>query len=187
VASSEGHAVIRHQAYLGLVSSPSVVAVVAGASAVSGGLVVARSNYAINRAQARDARLGGFRQALVSLVSALNQIESELRTEPRSKTAVRVINKQMTKFPQIDYITGRLHRRLFQPHLDALLVKLSDALAAIILVAPQELMAPLEAVSELMAQVDPASPDWWAAWQTARSALVVAARRALGEAGPPRQ
>jgi hypothetical protein len=177
---------IRRQAYGGPVSSPIVVAVVPGASAISGGIVVARSNYAINRAQAKDAGLGGLRQALVSLLSALNQIECELRSEPQSKTTVRVINEQLARFPQIDYVTGRIHRRLFQPHLDALLAKLSDAIAATMLAAPQELLPALEAVSELMAHVDSASPEWWAAWQTARSDLVVAARRVLGEPGPPK-
>jgi hypothetical protein len=169
------------------VSSPIIVAVVAGASAVSGGIVVARSNYAINRAQARDARMGGLRQALVSLLSALNQIEYELRTEPQSKMTVRVINEQMAKFPQIDYVTGRIHRRLFQPHLDALLVKLSDAVAATMLAAPQDLMPPLEAVSDLMAHVDSPSTEWWAKWQTARSDLVVAGPSVPGEPGPPKQ
>jgi hypothetical protein len=88
------------------------------------------------------------RQALVSLLSALNQIEYELRSEPQSKTTVRVINEQMAKFPQIDYVIGRIHRRLFQPHLDALLARLSDAVAATMLAAPQELLPPLEAVSD---------------------------------------
>lgn len=54
------------------------------------------------------------------------------------------------------------------------------------LAAPQGLLPALEAVSELMAHVDSASADWWAARQTARSDLVVAARCVLGEPGPPK-
>jgi len=51
------------------------------------------------------------------------------------EATVRVINQQMSsRFPQIDYVADRIHRRLFQPHLDALIGRLNDALAATLLV-----------------------------------------------------
>jgi len=120
-------------------------------------------------------------QALVALLAALNQIDYELSTEPQSKRTVRVINDQMSaRFPQIDYVKGRIHRRLFQPHLDALIVRLHDALAATLLAAPQELLGPLQAVSDVMTNVKPRDSTWRTAWDAARADLVVACRRVLG-------
>jgi hypothetical protein len=82
---------------------------IAGGSAIAGGGIVARSNYVISRRQAKDVRQGGLRETLVALLSALSQVDQQLRTEPRSKGTVRVINEQMAaRFPQVDYITGRV-------------------------------------------------------------------------------
>jgi hypothetical protein len=157
-------------------------AIVAGGSAIAGGVVVAGSNYLISRRNAGDVRQGGMRQTLVALVSVVSQIDHQLRTEPRSKRIVRVVNDQMeTRFPQIDYITGRIHRRLFQPQLDELIVRLHDAMAAALLDAPPKLLGALEATSTVMSQVDQSSDDWWASWDEARGDLVRACRIVLGE------
>lgn len=154
---------------------------IAGASAIGGGTIVGVSNYLVSRAQARDAKTGVLSHALVALLSTLNQIDHELRTEPQSKRAVRLINEQMaTRFPQIDYVTGRIHRRLFQPHLDALIARLHDAMAATLLAAPQELLGPLQAVSDVMTNVERHSNTWRAEWDEARAELVIACRRVLG-------
>jgi hypothetical protein len=166
-------------------SSAVATALIAGASAIGGGMVVARSNFRVSRAQSEGARLGDLRQALSALLSALGQVETELRGEPRTKRTVRVVNEQMaSRFPQLDYITGRLHRRIFQPHLDGLVVHFHDAMAAVLLVAPPELLPPLGAVADITSNVDPQSDEWWASWQSARADLVVASRRALGHEVP---
>jgi hypothetical protein len=139
----------------------------------------------ISRRNARDVRQGGLRETLVALVSVLSQVDHELRTEPRSKRIVRAVNEQMeTRFPQVDYITGRIHRRLFQPQLDGLIVRLHDAMAAALLDAPPELLGVLEAVNAVMSQVDQHNDDWWQAWDEARPGLVRACRTLLGEPIP---
>jgi hypothetical protein len=145
-------------------------------------VVVAGSNYLISRRSARDVRQGGLRETLVALVSALSQVDHQLRTEPRSKRIVRVVNEQIeTRFPQVDYITERIHRRLFQPQLDGLVIRLNDAMAAALLAAPPELIGVLEAVSCVMSEVDHNSDDWWTSWDEARADLVRACRTVLGE------
>jgi hypothetical protein len=163
------------------VASTIATAVIAGASAIGGGIIVAGSNYLVSRAQARDAKQGDLRQGLVALLSALNQIDQELIAEPRPRRTVRIVNEQMSsRFPQIDYVTGRIHRRLFQPHLDGLVERLHDAMAATLLAASPQLLGPLGGVSELMKDVEPHSATWRRDWDAARSALVVACRRTLG-------
>lgn len=162
-------------------TSSTATAVIAGASAIGGGLIVAVSNYLVSRAQSREARQGDLRQALVALLSALSQVDQELRAEPESKRTVRIVNTQMSRrFPQIDYITDRIHRRVFQPQLDPLLRRLQDALAATFLTAPLALLDPLGAVSELMENVQQHDVTWRREWDAARSALAVACRRTLG-------
>jgi hypothetical protein len=167
---------------LKFMTTPIVTAMIAGGSAIAGGGIVARSNYVISRRRAKDVRPGGLRETLVALLSALSQVDQQLRTEPRSKRTVRVINQQMAaRFPQIDYITGRIHRRLFQPQLDQLVVRLHDAMAATLLAAPPELVPVLDALNTVMARVDQNSDDWWRSWDDARADLVFVCRDVLGE------
>jgi hypothetical protein len=110
--------------------STVTAALVTGGSAIAGGLVVAGSNYAISRTQSKGAQIGDLRQALTALLSVLGQVDTELRSEPRTKRTVRFVNEQVEhRFPQVDYITGRLHRRIFQPHLDGLVARFHDAMA----------------------------------------------------------
>jgi len=168
-------------------TSPIATAIIAGASAIGGGTIVAGSNYLISRAQARDASQAGLRQALVALLAALSQIDHELRMEPKSKRTVGVINEQMEpRFPQIDYVAGRIHRRLFQPQLDGLITSLHEAMAAVLLSAPPELMPTLDALNSVMAVVEQNSDEWWKNWEAARAELVAACRRLLGESRPSR-
>jgi hypothetical protein len=162
-----------------------VTAVIAGGSAVAGGAIVARSNWIISRRQAKDARQRGLRETFVALISALSQIDHQLRTEPKSRRTVRAINEQMaTRFPQVDYITGRIHRRLFQPELDELVVRFHDAMAATLLIAPRELIPMLDALNVVMVQVDQYSEAWWRSWDEARADLVRACRLIVSEAVP---
>ncbi|MHB8659867.1 MAG: hypothetical protein ACYC91_18380 [Solirubrobacteraceae bacterium] len=162
-------------------TSTIATAVIAGTSAIGGGVIVAGSNYVISRAQASDARQGGLRQALVALLSTLNQLDHQLRTEPRPKRTVRVVNEQMaTRFPQIDYLSGRIHRRLFQPHLDALVTSFHQAMAATLLAAPPDLLRPLDVLNAVMMKINVDSDEWWGDYEAARADFVVACRRVLG-------
>ena len=163
-------------------TTPIVTAMIAGGSAIAGGGIVARSNDVISRTQAKDVRQGGLRETLVALLSALSQVDQQLRTEPRSTRTVRVINEQMAaRFPQVDSITGRIHRRVFQPQLDQLVVRLHDAMAATLLAAPPELVSALDALNTVMARVDQNSDDWWRSWDDARADLLLVCRDVLGE------
>jgi hypothetical protein len=166
-------------------TTPIITAMIAGGSAIVGGLIVARSNYAISRRRAKDVRQGGLRETHAALLSALTQVDQQLRSEPRSKRTVRVINEQMAaRFPQIDYVTGRIHRRLFQPQLDQLVVRFHDAMAANLLAAPPELVPALDELNAVMARVDQNSEDWWCSWDEARADLILACRDDLGELLP---
>jgi hypothetical protein len=168
--------------------STVATALITGGSAIGGGLVVAGSNYAISRVQYKGARAGDLRQALTALVSVLGQVETELRSEPQPKRTVRLVNEQLERrFPQVDYITGRLHRRIFQPHLDTLIARLHDALAAVLLVAPPELLPTLQGVTDAMSNLEIRSDEWWTTWQSAKSDFVVACRRVLGYEAPRRE
>jgi hypothetical protein len=167
-----------------MVSSVLTALITAG-SAIGGGLVVAGSNVAMSRLRASAQRIGDLRLSLAALLSVLGQIETELLSVPRSKRTVRVVNEQMeTRFPQIDYITGRLHRRIFQPHLDGLTLRFHDAMSAVLLTAPAELLPALQAVAEAMEDPVIDSNDRWTRWRGARSGLVVASRHVLGHEIP---
>ena len=161
--------------------SSVLTALITGGSAIGGGLVVAGSNIAMTRARARSRREGDLRLSVTALLSVLGQIETEIRTEPNPKRTVRFVNEQMeSRFPQADYITGRLHRRIFQPHLDGLTLRFHDAMSAVLLTAPAELLPALQTVADVMENPLVESDDWWTAWRAARSGLVVASRQVLG-------
>jgi hypothetical protein len=58
-------------------------AIIAGASAVGGGVIVALSNYVISRAQGRDARRQRIEGVLSELGYAIARIDHQLRRSRR--------------------------------------------------------------------------------------------------------
>jgi hypothetical protein len=162
--------------------SDIATALIAGGSAVAGGLIVGISNYVVSRKQARDGHKAELRSALESLLHCVGLIDQQLRSEPMPGRTATVVNEQMARrFPMLDYAIGRVHQRLFEPHLDALSESMHEAMAATILVVPLDLMPVLQEVSELMARAKDRDEQWFEEWAAARGRLVVAARLALGE------
>jgi hypothetical protein len=162
--------------YCGVVTTDIVTAIVAGASAIGGGLVVARSNYAIGREQGRVAHNAELRRMLSLLLHVRSLMEHQLQTEPVPKAMVRTINKELKRFPQLDYNLTRTRRRIFEPHMDSLIDRFFGAMSATVLIAPPELLARFEAVADLMSEVTPEDPSWFDRWATAQGELVAASR-----------
>lgn len=167
-------------------TSGIATALIAGGSALGGGTIVAVSNYATNRAAARGGHKTELRRALSAFLYVISRIDHQLRVEPRRGKTVQTFNKQLARFPHADYITERLHRRLFEPRLDDLVDRMHEAMATTILIAPLELIPALSAVSDLMTQAEAMDDEWREKWDTARGELVVACRTALGETVGPR-
>lgn len=159
-------------------------AIIAGASAIGGGLIVAVSNYAISRVQARDAEREELARVLVELYYALSRVDQRLRLEPKPGRAVRAINDTLdTRLPFFHYTIGRIRRRLLEPDLDELLVALLKALSAATLTAPKELLAVIGTLAELMSELATPEGDWLTRWNEARSDYFVQSRRALSADG----
>lgn len=163
-------------------SFESLAVIVAGASGVLGGLVVAASNYALNQAQARDARREELRRALRELLYVVGAIDLRLRHEPKPGKATRwMLDKEKEHFPQLHEALSSVSRRLFAPDFAGLIHRFHEAHAAVMLVAPLEMMPAIEAVMDLVATAEEADPEWWKRWSQACGQLVVACRQALGE------
>jgi hypothetical protein len=162
-------------------------AIIAGASAVGGGVIVALSNYAISRAQARDAQRDRFEGVLGELGYAVARIDHQLRLEPKPSKAEQQINETMqARAPMLHYSLGRIRRRLLEPELTEMSVALSRALSAATLAAPQKLLPSLVMLTELMGEVEDPPEDWWERWNTARSDYFVQSRQLLGSDRSPR-
>jgi len=95
-----------------------VTAIIAGGSAIGGGMIVAASNYGINRAQANGSKRAELRRTLSAYLALLNSVDHQLRIEPEPGRFIRFVNQQMARFPQFDYTVGQTRRRLLEPHLD---------------------------------------------------------------------
>lgn len=162
-------------------SSDTWAAVIAGASGVFGGIVVAGSNYLLGRVQAKDARKAELRKALAEFLYVIGRIDHQLQIEPESGAATTWINDLIAQYPPLDYALGRLHQTLFTPRLDLLVERAHQAMAAVIVIAPLEVMPGMEAVSELMARAPDRDEQWQSEWREARTGLVVACRQALDE------
>ncbi|HEX4483684.1 MAG TPA: hypothetical protein VH081_07845 [Solirubrobacteraceae bacterium] len=160
--------------------SSEAAAIIAGASAVGGGAIVAASNYALGLLQAREARQTELRRALIELGYVVSRIDHLLRTEPRSGRTTRFVNKQMARLPQVDYTIERTRRRLLEPHLDALVVELARALTAASLLAPLKLLPSMEALTEAMSSADQHDEAWQQRWNKARTGYFVECRKLLG-------
>jgi hypothetical protein len=161
-------------------SSSEAAAVIAGASAVGGGAIVAISNYAVGLLQAREARRTELRRALIEFGYVVYRIDHLLRTEPTPGKTVRFINEQLARLPQIDYTIGRARRRLFEPHLDVFVVELTRAMTAASILAPIKLLPSMEALTSAMSSADGRDDAWQQRWNAARTSYFVECRRLLG-------
>lgn len=161
--------------------SAEATAIIAGASAVAGGAIVAASNYMINRAQAVDARKTELRRALIDLGDVVSRIDHRMRTEPKPGKATRAINEAVsTHAPQFDHAIGLLRRRLLDPHLDDLVAALSRALATAMVLAPPSLLPALSQLTEAMDGAERQDDEWWAQWNAARTNYFVRCREVVG-------
>jgi hypothetical protein len=156
-------------------------AIIAGASAVTGGLVVAGSNYLVMRAQGRASRRTDLRKVLEAFLCVVNAVDQQLRVEPQPGRAATWWNQQAARLPQLSYTVRRLTQSLLAPQLDALTERMHAATAAVVLVAPLDVMPTMENISQLMERAETRDQRWWQEWDRARADLVVACRRTLGE------
>lgn len=122
-------------------------AIIAAASAIAGGAIVAASNYAINRAQARDAHTAQLREALIELYDMLNRIDHRLRVEPQPGPTGRVVAARM---PTLGFALGRLARRLLDPQMDELIATMTRSLSRASVIAPPELLPAIATLTEIM-------------------------------------
>jgi hypothetical protein len=165
--------------------SAEATAIIAGSSAVAGGVIVAASNYIINRAQAADARKAELRRALIDLGDVVSRVDQRLRVEPEPGKASRAINEAIsTHAPQFDHAIGLLRRRLLDPHLDDLTAAMSRALSAAMVLAPPSLLPTLGQLTEAMSGAERRDEDWWARWNAARTNYFLRCREAVGYTVP---
>lgn len=155
-------------------------AVIAGLSAIGGGVVVAASNYAVGLLQAREAPKTELRQVLIKFGSVVYRVDHLLRMEPKSGKVARFVNEQMARLPNVDHAIGRARRRLLEPHIDSFAAELTDAMTAASLLAPLKLLPAMEALTELMAVAGERDDDWQRRWDRARTDFFVECRDLLG-------
>ena len=162
-----------------------ITAIIAGASAVAGGLVVASSNYLVNRLQAADARKAELRRALIDLGDVVSRIDHRLRTEPQPGKATQAINRAMAaRAPQVDHAIGLLRRRMFDPQMDQLTAAMSKTLSAALVLAPRSLLPALILLTEAMNDAETRDDEWWARWNKARTNYFLRCREAVGHHAP---
>jgi hypothetical protein len=159
----------------------STYAVISAGAAIAGGVIVAGSNYWLRRLELRAQDRAELRGALISFLHVVDLIGLEAQRQPKSGRTVRGLNRFVERrLPQIDYTTGRLHERIFTPHLPSLMDRFALAANRLILVAPLDLLPRIEAVSEAFVVFTEPDETWQSRFQHARGELVRAARRAIG-------
>jgi hypothetical protein len=163
-----------------------ISAAIAGGSAIAGGAVVAISNYWVRRADIRESRRTELRAAVVDYLHMVDLIGLEASRQPKSGRSVRALNRFIEqRAPQIDYTTGRLHEAIFTPHLRRLMDRLSFATNRLLMVAPFELLAPMEDVNVALADFEGPDPDWNQRWEDARKRFAIACRELVGPEEKP--
>jgi hypothetical protein len=163
------------------VASDAVIALVSGGAAVASGLIVAGSNYLLRRFEVHSREHDELRAALVSFLHALDLIGFEAGRQPRPGRTVRWVNRFLeSRLPQVDYTTGRLHERMFTPHLTSLMDRFSHAANRLLMVAPLALLPQVEAVTAALADYQEPTPEWLERFDAARGDLIRAAREAVG-------
>ncbi|HXD54010.1 MAG TPA: hypothetical protein VN618_04580 [Solirubrobacteraceae bacterium] len=156
-------------------------AIIAGASAIGGGAIVAVSNYAVSRRQSRDARQANLERVLIDLYDVLQQIHSKLYREPQlGRTEVAINRTMASRAPLLHDGFARIRRRLLEPEMDRLALSISRALSAAAIVAPLSMLGPVGRLTDLMQTADERDEKWWADWNAARTDYFIACREIVG-------
>ena len=159
----------------------SEAAIIAGASAIGGGLIVAISNYVVTRVQARDARKAELQRALIELWYVVSRIDQMFRQEPEGGKTTRIVNEQMSsRLPMLDHAVGLVRRRLLEPHLDAFIAEMSKAMAAATMLAPLKLLPAMSALTDAMGGAGNRDDEWQREWNKARTGYFLECRELLG-------
>jgi hypothetical protein len=145
------------------------------------GVVVAVSNYGVRRADAEDAQQAELRAASVAFFTQVDVMLHGLRTEPTPGRFVAWVNAQVEHFPQLDYVTRRLHTRLLDPQFDTLPERTGSAANRLLLVAPLELLGPIGDLLRLLGRAGERDPAWDEQVEAVRGEALRACRRALGQ------
>jgi hypothetical protein len=158
-----------------------VVAVISGASAIGGGVVVGVSNYAINRVQARDARNLELRTATVGFLQAVDMVTHQLRSERKPGRIVAGFFRGLERSaPTFDANLARLQQRILTPHIQPMIEFFVAASNRLLLVAPSGMLEPMGEMMELLSRAEERDAEWDQHWDEAHDKLVVIARRLLG-------
>jgi hypothetical protein len=95
---------------------------------------------------------------------------------------VTAINRALERFaPTFDANIGRLHQRIFTPHLQGVVEFFFISANRLLLVAPSEILGPMGKMAELLSHADQRDGEWDEKWDEAHAELVVIARRLLGQ------
>ena len=160
--------------------SSSEAAIIAGASAIGGGLIVAISNFVISWFQTRVARKAELRRALIELWYIVSRIDHQLRSEPEPGGMARKINEEMSaRAPLLDHGIGLLRRRLLEPHLDAFVAEMNKAMATATILAPLQLLPAMTALTEVMGGAKDRDSEWQDKWDKARTNYFLECRELL--------
>jgi hypothetical protein len=145
-------------------------------------LIVAPSNFGASWLQARQARKGEVRRALLELWYVVTRIDQLLRLEPEAGKMVRLVNAQMSsKLPVLDHAIGLIRRRWLEPQLDDFAIEMNKALAAATMLAPLKLLPVLSGLTDVMGTANSErGPEWQRRWNKARTAYFVECRDLLG-------
>lgn len=163
----------------------TLLAVVAGANAVGGDLVVLASNLAVGWFQAREARNAQMQNALMAFGGIVSQIDHVLRVESEAARTTGIVTVQISKrWPHFRHGIGLPRRRSLEAELDACAIEINKTMTAAALLAPANLLPCMNALTGLMDSVRDRDQRWQQNWNTARTTYFLACRELFGSGAP---
>lgn len=137
--------------------------------------------------RARTAQRYELRAALQLYGYALDRVGQEIgQLPPKAGRLAQATQAAIGRTPQLDWSLGQLARHtLARPAMRAL-DEYNAAANRLLLIAPEDILAPVERLNQLLSEVEDRGEDWSTRWRSARIELAVVSRRAvqISEAAP---
>jgi hypothetical protein len=166
-----------------------LTAIVTGASTLGGVAIGGVIDGVRSRLERRERERDELERRLAAFLTALNDLEVELRALPKQGRRSKLVNQWLaSRAPSVDFFFGQLARFLLGRPLYAAMSAFQRAANSLVLAMPREILFALEQVGERMGDFEDRGPEFFDRLQAAKEDLLVVGRLAvLGELDPPRR
>ncbi len=158
----------------------SIVAIIAASAALLGFALTGLITYKVAGREQRGRDVDELRAALAAYGAVLDRFGRHLDQMPHRPGPVgRWVNRQVSRWRDLDWAMGRISSGTLGRGAIRTLDELMTAMNRLLLIAPEDVLDAVLAISVLLERFEQREAGWRAEWREARSAVAKASHSAV--------